>query len=385
MFSFTRKKSSSRKSSRHTKKDEELYRLYTPEKLNILKNICVFNISKNLVGILPESQIHSFISKKKKQLSSIQINHAIFERNYSSLDAQFHNIQKQYLRHFSDSPQLRQSFNLYKFWHVFLKDGELINFFDIIEEHLSDNTFSNIFAQFRQFYNLMNGYTVEQIAGSKQVGGKIHSFMIVAIFSLLAIMYLLPRVAAPGHETEIITDNGGTRRIINAIDFAQQYKLLAQNSKAPTIRDTIKYFRIPDVAFKSFLAGCDWLTDHIVKWADFLELDAKDYWLVQTIKNSRSDIFQGQLVYWLGKRVQGFEKNMKMLRSLDRKFQDTVGNMGYDPHFSLTEIRDYSMYYENLRSLGQLSTQELLKLSPETIKEMLLYNRDGGWIGGRKK
>ena len=384
MFSITKKRSSVKSrstASRRNAKDEELYRLYTPEKLNVLKNICIFNICHNLMNVLSNSQVHSFISKKKKQLSNIQINHAIFERNYSSLDAQFHNIRKQYLRHFSDSPQLQQYFNLYKFWHVFLKDGELINFFDIIEEHLSDNTFSNIFEQFRQFYNLMNGYTVEQIAGSNQTGGKIHSFMI-GIFSLLVILYF---VKAPGHEAEMITDNGGTRRIINAIDFAQKYKLLSQNSKAPTIRDTIKYFRIPDVAFKFFLAACDWLSDYVVKWADFLELDAKDYWLVKTIKSSRSDIFQGQVVYWLGKRVEDYEKKIKKLKSLDRTFQDTVGNMGYDPHFSLTAIRDYSMYYENLRSLGQLTTQELLKLSPETIKEMLLYNRDGGWIGGRLK
>jgi hypothetical protein len=334
-----------------------------PNKISLLKNIAVLKIYDDLFAEFGRQfnlNLNEFIDKNKRKFNQIKIDHKLFNKNYNSLNESVNDIKIQYNKYFENSNELMRSlFDFYKFWYVYLKDGNLQDFYDIIEKDDSNQGFSftTIFDEFRNFYNSMTGRDIQEINGGKKItGGFSLQKIILSIFVLLFIIPL--HISFPKEE--------GVHALVSIIRFGQSIKILPP--KTSIIPEVITKYHISDDQFNMFLDGCENLMNTINVISDYT-LVGKNIKIHKKISRLLYGIKIGRTIMNVGKNVEKLlhKSNVSHIQSDDEKFN--VKNLTPEQ-------------LDDLLSLEQLSAQEIHLISDSQIlSELVVTDQilDGGY------
>jgi len=366
----------------------ELVQLYTPTKIHIIKNILIFRFIHNLFSNLSKFDeklgLKPFIDKNAKKFRKIKINHASFRTNYDSLNKDLDNIQKEYNIFFNDDTKIKDLFSFYKFWYIYLKDGDLDNFYSIIDEEFtttySDNdTYDSIFLAFRRFYNSLNGHTIEEVEGGKRITGGAFNFLTL-ILPLLLLFFISPLAFAPGNEQykNKTIQTSGITTVVTGINLALNYGIIEEKTSiTPFIRNTINKYHVNDSQFDMFLDGAEYLINTIITLSKYNKR-VQQHPIIKTIAASKNDIDMGRTLMTLGQIIDGIATLIH-----EATYDPTI----YDRNSDIVDVasninRFTKQQLDDLKYLGQLTPDELNKLPLKNTLEDLLYE---GMIDGGKK
>jgi hypothetical protein len=349
---------------------QQIIESYNPKKISLLKNIAVLKIYDDLFlqfGTQFNFNLNEFIDKNKEEFNKIEIDHKLFNQNYHSLNESLNEgIKTKYDKHFENSNELmRNLFDFYKFWYVYLKDGELQHFYEIIETADDSNqgfSFTTIFGEFRNFYNLMTGRIEELDGGKKITGGFSLQKIVLSIFVLLFIIPL--HILFPKEE--------GVHALVSTIRFIQSIKDLPP--KISQIPEIITKYHINDDQFNMFLDGCENLMKTINVISDYTMNKKNEIYkkIHKKISRALSGIKIGRTIMNIGKNVEKLlhNSNNSHIQNDDEKFD--VKN--------LTPAQ-----LNELLILNQLSPREFLSLSNSQIWVQLITQDPIRIDGGYKK
>ena len=376
-----------------SKKIEEIVELYTPNKIATLQLIIVTNFYKNLCIMLSKNASDELkMLIENTEIMNIKNNSNYFENNYNSLhSSNLNDIKMNFDIYFEKNEEIKNLFSFYKFWFVYLKDGNLIDFFSIIENIEGDNIFSTIFNEFRNFYNSLNGRNIEVIEGGQKVmvGGSVLKLLMLSIFILFLIS---PMAFAPGNESKH-ESRIGVKLLTAIIKVGQDVNYLTpETSITPYLREYLIENQSTDINFNLFLNGCDNFIQGLIILADFYL--GKGNTISETISPSLTDISIGKKIMFLGKIISNSNVKEKSNNLLPQSNSGQIIN----PDYAVNIQRFTPEQLQDLWYLGQLSDDELTQMPDDVIsrlnkirplsnaQEAHVIMSKGEWIdGGNKK
>jgi len=366
------------------------------KQLHRIRSIITFKIMGDLLKLSNELNIDigKLLKEKKFELEKIQVDYNVFKRNELSFNQQVDEIKTEYEDDFY--------FNLYKFWYIYLKDGNLVEMYKI----LGDTDSYKIFGRFREFYNLKREIT-EVVGGRKRITGGMNLFKLIA--TTLTIITISPFIIAPGNSTMQIEQprTSGRDAVVAAINIAEGvHYLTPQDSNSPLIRDIIQNFDVPDSSFDLFLnvvnTGVGLIRPFVEKVNNNYKHGANfvGFFVPQASLFARN--FNLDAVLGLIKTTEGdiqLGKNIMAFGHIIEKVKDSIINVVALLHFIFYDPTTYNSYKDlegRLSDFGNFPDDvkkelyNLKQLSPKEenalpLKHFFEYFSEKGLIDGGKK
>lgn len=388
--------------------------LFTPEKMHKLRNMSLFKMFRSFVMDLlniKQLQLLQFIKTNIDKLDRIQIDNELLQRNYHSLQRlRLDNLKQKFDEYFFDEdededdnvekePNVKNLFCLYEVWYVYLKDGNLVLFFELIQEETMDYTFLNIFSKFRTFYNSLHGISFEpslsgggKSGGGKSGGGKKKQLvggaggpinLRLLGLSFLLLLIIIPFGNSPGSQLEILEThlivNPGVKVLSIILDSRQKDKelLLRRIFNSNKINDLqVEYFLM--ICMK-FLKGVSFLATNVPGGNAFSPMIKKTKFNINLIFN-----------------IIKFSQTVSNYLSISSKSISSIHSLLYFPTQGIytdagINIQKFTKeQLKDLELLGQLSLDDYMLIPTTSFPSLLhsmLEDDKYDWLsgGGRKK